>query len=60
MKDLETPEQLLTRAIQAETESKYLYEALHQILIISPFDKIYFIAHTACSAYQKNHPQKKK
>ena len=49
----ETEQKLLERAIKAETQAKFLVEALYKIKSISPFDKAYYIAEAACNGYEK-------
>jgi hypothetical protein len=49
----ETEQKLLERAIKAETQAKFLVEALYNIRRISPFDKAYYIAEAACDGYEK-------
>jgi hypothetical protein len=49
----EIEQKLLERAIKAETQSKFLIEALYKIRAISPFDKAYYIADVACNGYEK-------
>ena len=49
----ETEQKLLERAIKAETQAKFLVEALYKIRTISPFDKAYYIADAACNGYEK-------
>ena len=46
-------QKLLERAVKAETQAEFLYEALHKIRVVSPFDKAYYIADTACLGYKK-------
>jgi hypothetical protein len=46
-------QKLLERAIKAETQAEFLYEALHKIVCIAPFDKCYYIAEAACLGYKK-------
>lgn len=46
-------QKLLERAVKAETQAEFLYEALHKIRCISPFDKCYYIAEAACFGYKK-------
>jgi len=48
----ETEQKLLERAVKAETQAKFLYEALHKIRVVSPFDTAYYIADAACAAYK--------
>lgn len=49
----ETEQKLLERAIKAETQAKFLFEALHSIKAVAPFDEIYYIAESACAGYEK-------
>lgn len=49
----ETEQKLLERAVKAETQAKFLYEALHKIKILSPFDKCFYIAEVACDGYEQ-------
>lgn len=39
---------------QLKAEIEYLYTALRRIAAISPFDKVYEIASSACDAYMAN------
>lgn len=49
----ETEQKLLERAIRAETQAKFLVEALYKIKSISPFEKAYYIAEAACNGYEQ-------
>lgn len=49
----ETEQKLLERAVKAETQAKFFYEALHKIRVVAPFDAAYYIADAACAAYKK-------
>lgn len=40
-------------------EMEYLYTALHKIRVLAPFDKIYEVADTACTAYENNRKNNK-
>lgn len=44
---------------QLRAEIEYLYEALHRIVVISPYDKVYEIASAACNAYTSNREKEK-
>lgn len=48
----ENEQSLLTRAVQAETQASFLYNALLRIKTLS-FGKEYEIASSACSAYEQ-------
>jgi hypothetical protein len=48
----ETEQKLLERAIKAETQAKFLVEALYKIRTISHFDRAYYIADAACAGYE--------
>jgi hypothetical protein len=49
----ETEQKLLERAVKAETQAKFLAEALYKIRSISPFDKAFCIADAACDGYEQ-------
>jgi len=49
----ETEQKLLERAIKAETQAKFLFEALIKIKSISGFNSAYYIAESACAGYEK-------
>ena len=49
----ESEQKLLERAVKAETQAEFLYEALHKIKCLSPFDKCFYIAEVACFGYKK-------
>jgi len=49
----ETEQKLLERAIKAETQAKFLFEALYKIKCIAKYDKSYYIADAACNGYEK-------
>lgn len=40
-------------------EMQYLYESLHRIKVIAPFDAAFEIASAACSAYYANREREK-
>lgn len=46
-------QKLLERAIKAETQAKFLYEALHKIKCLAPYNNCYYIAEAACNGYNK-------
>ena len=50
----ETEQKLLERAIKAETQAKFLIEALYKIRTLSPFDKCFYIAEVACNGYEQH------
>ena len=51
---MDTPEhKLLERAVRAETQAKFLYEALQKIKGLSGFDRAYYIAEATCAGYTK-------
>jgi len=50
----ETEQKLLERAIRAKIQAEFLYEALHKIKILSPFDKCFYIAEVACNGYENS------
>lgn len=47
-------QKLLERAIKAETQAKFLFEALKKIKDKSPFELAYYIAESAINGYQKS------
>jgi hypothetical protein len=49
----EIEQKLLERAVKAETQAKFLVEALYKIRTISPYDKAYYIADAAYNGYEK-------
>jgi len=44
---------LIERAVRAETQAKFLYEALQKIKSLSGYDKAYYVAEAACAGYTK-------
>jgi hypothetical protein len=50
----EIEQKLLERAIIAETQAKFLLEALKKIKLKSPFDSVYHIAESAINGYNKS------
>lgn len=49
----ETEQKLLERAIRAETQAKFLYEALYKIKGIAKYDQCYYIADATCNGYEQ-------
>ncbi len=49
----ETEQKLLERAIRAETQAKFLYEALYKIKCIAKYDQSYYIADATCNGYKQ-------
>ena len=47
-------QELLERVVKAETQAKFLYEALKRITSLGGYDKAYYIADTACAGYKKS------
>jgi len=50
----ETEQKLLERAIIAETQAKFLFEALQKIKDNSPFESVYYIAESVINGYNKS------
>jgi len=56
----ETEQKLLERAVKAETQANFLYEALIKIKSISGFNSAYYIAEATCAGYEKSKAEKPK
>jgi uncharacterized protein YmfQ (DUF2313 family) len=51
---MDTPEiKWIERAVKAETQAKFLYEALQKIKNLSGYDRAYYIAEAASAGYTK-------
>lgn len=49
----ETEQKLLERAIKAETQAEFLYEAMYKIKCVAKDNTSYYIADAACAGYEK-------